>query len=200
MIYLIRHGQTAMNIARRLQGRRDEPLNDTGREQARAAAAHLRAQGVVFDRVISSPLCRAYETAQLLSFGSVPIETDERLMELDCGPYEGMDLRAPSREVGEFFKDFTHAPTPAGMEPLDHVVERAGAFLRDLKGLVSPEETVLITTHAIALKGLLQNLDPRPDGAWWNYPVHNCGGYVFALQDRAYTRPEELDYTREAET
>lgn len=198
MIYLIRHGQTAMNIARRLQGRRDEPLNDTGREQARAAAEWLRARGVAFDRVITSPLCRAYETAQILSGGGVPIETDERLMELDCGPYEGMDLLSPTPEIAEFFKDFNHAPTPAGMEPLDHVVERTGAFLRDLKGLVSPEETVLITTHAIALKGLLQNLDPRPDGEWWNYPIHNCGGCVFALTGGDYTRPEELDYSREA--
>lgn len=197
MIYIIRHGQTAMNIARRLQGRRDEPLNDTGREQARAAAARLRAHGVTFDRVISSPLCRAYETAQILSGRAVPIETDERLMEIDCGPYEGMDLGAPTPEIAEFFQNPYLAPTPAGMEPLAQVVERTGAFLRDLKALVFPEETVLIATHAIALKGVLQNLDPKPNGEWWSYPVHNCGGYAFALADGAYSLPEELRYEEE---
>ena len=198
MIYLIRHGQTALNVARVLQGWRDEPLNDVGREQARQAAARFRAAGVRFDRVFASPLQRAYETAQILTENRLPIRTDERLMEIDCGPYEGMDLHDPSPAVGAFFRDPSHAPTPEGMEPLSHVVARLGAFLYDLKSEIRPEETVLIATHAIALKGALENLLPRPDGGWWNYPVHNCGGYVFALENGTYTLPEELDYTEGA--
>ena len=118
MIYLIRHGQTALNVARVLQGRRDEPLNDVGREQARQAAARFRAAGVRFDRVFASPLQRAYETAQILTENRLPIRTDERLMEIDCGPYEGMDLGAPTPEIAEFFQNPYLAPTPAGMEPL----------------------------------------------------------------------------------
>ena len=79
------------------------------------------------------------------------------------------------------------------MEPLRHVTERLGEFLRDLSAEVSPEETVLVATHAIALKGALENLDPMPDGGWWNYPVHNCCGYAFALENGAYTKPEEIN-------
>ncbi len=199
MIYLIRHGQTAMNIARRLQGRRDEPLNEAGREQARAAAEWFRSHGVQFDRAISSPLSRARETARILTGDALPIRTDERLMEIDCGPWEGADLRDPAPALGEFFRNpFLH-PVPEGMETLDHVVERLGGFLRSLRDEIRPEETVLIATHAVALKGMLQNLCPKPNGEWWNYPVHNCGGFVFALENGGFTEPSELDYTREAE-
>ena len=196
MIYLVRHGQTAMNIARRLQGRRDEPLNDAGREQARAAAVRFRARGVRFDRAFSSPLCRAFETARLLVGDELPIETDERLMEIDCGPWEGADLRSPSPVLGDFFRDPAHAPAPEGMEPLSRVVGRLGDFLADLKTRISPEETVLITTHAIALKGALENLAPRP-GGWWNWPVHNCGGFVFSLRGGGYTLPTEIIFSEE---
>ena len=184
MIYMIRHGQTALNVARVLQGRRDEPLNDTGREQARTAAAWFRASGISFDRVISSPLCRALETAQILS-GGAAVETDARLMEIDCGPWEGAELRDPPPALGAFFRDLAHVPPPEGMESLESVVARTGAFLRELAERIGPAETVLIATHAIALKGVLENLAPKPDGGWWGWPVHNCCGYVFALKDGA---------------
>ena len=176
MIWLIRHGQTNMNIARRLQGRRDEPLNETGREQAEKAAEWFRSRGIRFDRVISSPLQRAADTARILAGEDAPFRTDDRLMEIDCGPW-----------------DLFHNPAPEGMETLSHVEARLGAFLSDLKGEIGPEETVLVSTHAIALKGALENLDPRPDGGWWNYPVHNCCGYVFSLINGAYTKPAEYD-------
>ena len=193
MIYMIRHGQTDMNIQRRLQGRMDTPLNDAGRAQAETAAEWLRSRGVRFDRVISSPLRRAVDTARILAGEDVPLRTDERLMEIDCGPWEGADLRDPAPELGAFFSNIFLHPEPEGMEPLRHVTERLGEFLRDLSAEVSPEETVLIATHAIALKGALENLDPMPDGGWWNYPVHNCCGYAFALENGAYTKPEEIN-------
>ncbi len=193
MIWLIRHGQTNMNIARRLQGRRDEPLNETGREQAEKAAEWFRSRGIRFDRVISSPLQRAAATARILAGEDAPFRTDDRLMEIDCGPWEGADLRDPAPELGLFFSDLFHNPAPEGMETLSHVKARLGAFLSDLKGEIGPEETVLVSTHAIALKGALENLDPRPDGGWWNYPVHNCCGYVFSLINGAYTKPAEYD-------
>ena len=193
MIWLIRHGQTNMNIARRLQGRRDEPLNDTGRAQAQKAAEWFRRRDIRFDRVISSPLRRAAETAGIVAGDAVPFRTDDRLMELDCGPWEGADLRDPAPELGLFFSNpFLH-PEPEGMEPLSHVEERLSAFLSDLKEEILPGENVLISTHAVALKGALQHLDPLPDGGWWANPVHNCCGYVFSLENGAYTKPEAYD-------
>lgn len=58
-LYLLRHGQTEFNVKKLVQGRCDSPLTDLGRQQARAAAAWLKAHSVVPDKVVSSPLGRA---------------------------------------------------------------------------------------------------------------------------------------------
>ena len=134
MIFIIRHGQTELNSRMLLQGRSDHPLNETGRQQASEAGRLLRREGIVFARVYSSPLIRAVQTAELVAPGA-EIITDERLLEMDYGPYEGTDLTHPPEEVLTFFRDFIHNPAPEGMEPLAHVVERAADFMKDLEGM-----------------------------------------------------------------
>ena len=125
MIYVIRHGQTALNSAHALQGRSDAPLNETGEEQAREAARQLAARGIVFRHVFSSPLQRAVQTAELVAPG-VPVQCDERLIEMDYGPYEGIDLKSPPPEIITFFSDFVHNLAPEGMEQLADVVAQGG--------------------------------------------------------------------------
>jgi len=123
MIYLIRHGQTAQNHAQLLQGRSDFPLNDTGLAQAAELGCWFREQGIRFDAVYSSPLCRAVETARQIVGPAFPIALDARLIEMDYGPYEGAGLRELPPEVLRFFQDFVHNPAPAGMEQLSSVVD-----------------------------------------------------------------------------
>lgn len=66
-LYLLRHGQTEFNVKKLVQGRCDSPLTDLGRQQAGMAAAWLKAHNVVPDKVVSSPLGRAIDTAQLVA-------------------------------------------------------------------------------------------------------------------------------------
>lgn len=63
-LYLLRHGQTEFNVKKLVQGRCDSPLTDLGRQQAQAAAAWLKAHGVVPDKMVSSPLGRAMDTGE----------------------------------------------------------------------------------------------------------------------------------------
>lgn len=95
MIYVIRHGQTQLNSAHALQGRSNQPLNEVGEEQAHKAGLCLAGLGITFSHAFSSPLTRAVQTARLVAPG-VPVVTDERLIEMDYGPYEGADLRSPA--------------------------------------------------------------------------------------------------------
>ena len=83
MLFLVRHGRTAINVGNKLQGRIDHPLDEVGRQQAIEIASVL----TNVDRVISSPLIRAKQTAD--AFG-LPIEIDQRFIELDYGDFDGM--------------------------------------------------------------------------------------------------------------
>lgn len=190
-IYIIRHGQTDLNKKHILQGRVDEPLNDDGILQAKAAAALLDSLDVSIDQVWSSPLGRAQDTALLITGEDVPLRTDDRLLEMDYGPYEGLDLASPPEEIITFFSDFAHQPAPEGMELLSDVVQRLGGFLEELRE-DPPEGNVLLSTHAIAMKGALEYLTPESGGSYWGKYIKNCDIYVTTLEDGEFTVPEQL--------
>lgn len=186
MIYIIRHGQTEMNNRQVLQGRSDLPLNESGAAQARAAAERL--QAVRFERVYSSPLTRAVQTAKLVAPSVEPI-LDDRLIEMDYGPYEGIDLHHLPPEIITFFSDFVHNPAPEGMEQLSSVVQRAASFLEEIRQL---EGDILISAHAISMKGLLEVLTPGSNGAYWSKYIGNCAVYAASNQNGRIGIPEEL--------
>ena len=189
MMYVVRHGQTNMNNRQALQGRSDFPLNETGIAQARELAAWLAERGITFDHVFSSPLVRAVQTAELVAPG-IEVMTDERLIEMDDGPYEGCDLTSPPPEVIEFFSDFVHNPAPAGMEQLSSVVNRTGEFVESIKGLSG---NILVSTHAIAMKGILEYLTPTSQGSYWSKYIGNCAAYAIESLDGALGVPYEYD-------
>ena len=176
MIYIIRHGQTEKNRANVLQGRSDIPLNDSGRQQAEEVRNRLIKAGIHFDLVYTSPLIRAVQTAAIIAEG-IPQLKDDRLIEMDYGPYEGMDLADPAPEVLEFFRDFVHNPAPNGMEPLQAIVFRLGSFLEEIREEAA-EKNILISTHAIAMKGALEYLTPDSGGSYWSKFIGNCAVYT----------------------
>ena len=159
MIYIIRHGKTERNQANVLQGRSDYPLNDEGIRQAEAAADRLR--NIRFDHVFSSPLTRAVQTAKIVVPDLEPV-IDERLIEMDYGPYEGTDLNRLPPEILFFFRESS-------------VTERAGSFLDRIRLL---QGNILISTHAIAMKGLLETLTPESNGSFWSQFIGNCAIYT----------------------
>ena len=191
MIYLLRHGQTAQNKARRLQGRSEHPLDETGEEQARAVGRWFEAHGIRIAAVYASPLQRAIRTAELAAGPAARVRVDGRLIEMDYGPYEGMNLMSPAPEVLAFFQDFTHNPAPQGMEPLEAVVARLGAFLEERREEAERQD-ILVSTHAIAMKGALEYLTPRSRGSYWSKYIGNCAVYRAECADGSYGVPVEL--------
>jgi broad specificity phosphatase PhoE len=125
VLILVRHGRTGFNAAGRLVGRLDPPLDEVGLIQAAAIGEALK--GV--DRIISSPLQRARETAEYI--GS-PVEVDERWIEVDYGAYDGVELGAPATtELWERWRVDT-AFVPPGGESLVQMGERVAEAMQEL--------------------------------------------------------------------
>jgi broad specificity phosphatase PhoE len=133
-VVLTRHGLTDRSEPEQHLGQHiDISLSDAGRRQAEALARRLG--GVRFDRVISSPLFRAQETAEILARGQVAVETDPRLKEMDYGAWEGLTYEQIEERDGAARREWELAPDrlpcPGG-ESGNDVAERVRAFLVDL--------------------------------------------------------------------
>ena len=176
-----------MNAKMLMQGRSDHPLNEAGFAQAQEAAERFAGMGVKIDKVYTSPLLRARQTAEKIA-PDAEISVDERLIEMDYGPYEGMDLRNPAPEVISFFMDFVNVPAPEGMEPLPAIVKRLGEFLEEIVR-EAESKNVLISTHAIAMKGALEYLTPDSHGSYWSTYIGNCEVYVAEADNGDFSVP-----------
>jgi broad specificity phosphatase PhoE len=143
MIVVCRHGRTAHNAAARLLGRLDVPLDEVGAEQARAVAATV---GPV-DRVVSSPLLRARQTAD--AFG-VPVEVDERWIELDYGGLDGTPLADVPPDVWAAWRRDPGFRPPGG-ETLAELGTRVRHALDDLVEEAA-DSTVVVVTHVSPIK------------------------------------------------
>ncbi len=108
-LYLIRHGQTDWAKSGQHTGRTDIPLNETGKEQARALRPKLAE--ISFAQVLTSPLVRAKETADLAGIGANAVVVDD-LAEVDYGSYEGITTADIRKQVPDWTV-WTH-PCPGG--------------------------------------------------------------------------------------
>jgi broad specificity phosphatase PhoE len=153
-LLLIRHGETAWNAERRFTTRSDVPLSDVGLEQARAAAAALAATEI--DRVYSSPLQRARVTAETIAAHQPhrpAVIADDRLTEIDAGPFEGMtvDQLRSGPMADDYARWHTNADPafPEGSETFDAALARAGAFLDEHAGETG---TTLVVSHGSLIR------------------------------------------------
>ncbi len=170
-VVLTRHGLTDRSEPEQHLGQHiDISLSDAGRRQAEALGRRL--SGVRFDRVISSPLFRAQETAEVIAAARARVETDPRLKEMDYGAWEGLtyaridERGAAARREWELAPDRIACP---GGESGNDVALRVRSFLGDLlaehkawharasfrvatsdraRGDAPPERPVLVVAHS----------------------------------------------------
>jgi broad specificity phosphatase PhoE len=151
VLVLIRHGQATANAEGRLLGRSDDALTDRGREQIAAVASDL---GPV-SRLTASPLRRAVDSAAGLRLG-LPVEVDDRWIELDYGTFE----RRPVGDVpAELWSAWRGDPDfrPEGGESLSSVGRRVRSACEDLfaapgRGARSAEGDVVVVSHVSPIK------------------------------------------------
>jgi broad specificity phosphatase PhoE len=155
-IFLIRHGTTEWNREEIFRGRADCALNDTGRAEARAVAAYL--QGVEIEKIYSSPLSRADETAKAIAAKrGLQVISDPAFIDLDFGEWQGLPLKEVREKYPDLYRAWRERPqdvTFPGGENLAQVRVRAWeGLLRVVKG--NPEKTALIVSHRVITKVLI---------------------------------------------
>lgn len=165
MIYLVRHGQTAFNAERRLQGHVDSPLTELGVRQARAVADLLADMvgGEPGWRIVSSPLGRARATAEIIAerLGLAEIAEDRRLIELSWGAWDGRLRSELEAEYPEAFGRTGWAFDAATGESYEAVEARLADWLASLPP--EPERRIIAVSHGVSgrvLRGVYGKL-PR---------------------------------------
>ncbi len=142
-LILVRHGQTTLNAEGRLQGLLDSPLTALGRRQATSIATAVGRPA----RVISSPLARCLETAE--TFG-LPVEVDERWVEIDYGDLDGAALTEVPPEVWTRWRS-DPGFVPAGGESMVDVKRRVHRACEELVGVADTHDVVVVS-HVSPIK------------------------------------------------
>jgi alpha-ribazole phosphatase len=195
-IYLLRHGETAYNAEKRYQGTRDIPLSDAGR--AKLARADFSPR-----QVVTSPLCRAVETARVL-FPDAALKVEHDLREMCFGVFEGKTYR--EMEGDPDFLACVGADRsgrcPGGESRGEFSLRTCAAFERLMEQALSAgEELLVIMAHGDTQMALMERyaLPHRPYDDWCGA---NGGGYVLETDKtrwdaRTMTLVETVQYTKQ---
>ena len=188
MIYVVRHGQTDWNLEGRFQGRIDIPLNEKGKNQAKKTKEKL--EGIEFDKVFSSPLKRALETAQIIT--NEPIEIDNRIIERCNGQLEGK-LKTECENMVDFTDENEQK---LGIESLPDFRGRITDFFDELEKKYAGKN-VLVVTHAGVSIYVRCYFEGEPkDGNYNNYKLKNCEVLEYDNNTRKKDKAMEEDFER----
>lgn len=173
-IYLVRHGQTNYNLKRLVQGRIDEPLNKTGIKQAKQTGQLIKQLNFKFDKIVSSPLSRAFETAHLIAKKNNykdNIILDNLLVERDFGEYELTEIKESFPIVmQEGFNE-------NGFEDTETLKKRIKSAISNLY-LNHSDQTLILTVHAHVIRTIYVLMDENKY-TYTNFYLGNCSIHVF---------------------
>jgi broad specificity phosphatase PhoE len=203
LITLLRHGESVANAGGIHQGQADFELSEIGLAQARALAARWQRETVTFDRIISSPLLRARQTAEILAAAQhLPVEFDSNWMERDIGLLSGLS----AEEAAQRF------PRPAFMHPYQalggdgesrwEAYLRAGRAVQDL--LRRPPGSYLVVSHGAILNMVLYamlGIIPQANFQGARFRFHNTSFAILQYDPGNHTwileRFNDLDHLDE---
>lgn len=163
-LYLVRHGETDWNIASRIQGQTDTPLNEKGRQQAEEFAEAIESQGYQIDCIYTSIKERAWETAAIIG-GKLGIEPKVKkgLEEICMGKWEGYTWKQVRELFGgeyQIWHENRRYQAPPGGESYQQLLDRLLPALIEIRE--SEKGNILIVTHSAVIMTLLSYLYETP--------------------------------------
>jgi probable phosphoglycerate mutase len=175
-LLFVRHGVTTFTIEKRFSGSGDPPLIEAGRAQARLTGARLAARGGI-DRVVSSPLSRARETAQLIARAlGLDVEIDDDLREVDFGAWEGLTYPVVAERWPRELKLWQGDPSisPPDGESYEALRHRVTAAQQRLVNR-HRGATICVVTHSRPIAMFTATLLDAPLAALYRLQVDNAG-------------------------
>lgn len=187
ILYIMRHGETAWNKARRMQGQTDIPLTEEGLEMARKSGVGMK--DLPIDLCISSPLSRAKQTAEcVIGDRSIPLITDKRIQEISFGEWEGQCVLTENTitpgYLDVFYTDPILCGRPPGGEIFRDVLDRTENFLKELSDNPDyADKHILISSHGAAGRCLLAHFFDDPENIWRGCIPPNCAVSTVEVTD-----------------
>ena len=158
-LYVVRHGETIWNVEKKVQGITDIPLTEKGKKDAEELQELISTLNI--DVVISSPLIRARETAEILIDSKLPINTDDRIKERDWGMNEG----ALISEVDRWdCWDVILNTKVQNIECIQDFMDRVSNFIEEIK-IKHENKNVLVVTHSAVSRVIHYLLGTIPEDA-----------------------------------
>ncbi len=166
-LFVVRHGKTTWNEQNRVCGRTDVELTEKGIEQAEKLAKEANQQSL--DIIISSPLKRARETAEIVAKECrIPVVVEERLIEQDYGIYEGVDRKDEAFLANK--RNFAYK-YPGG-ESMIQVAYRVYGLLDEIKEKYA-DKNVLLVCHGGVCRIINTYFKDMTNDEFFNYNLEN---------------------------
>jgi len=175
-----RHGRTEWNVAGRVQGQTDTPLDDVGREQAESAALRLAALQPY--RILCSDLQRARHTAEALGrVAGVEVEPDERFREMNFGAREGLTWHESFEQFPDGMRAWIQGDETQIPDSETHAQagERFAVALHDALGSLPDDETLVVVAHGAVIRTGVCSFLGFPESTWRTFgALSNCSWSV----------------------
>ncbi len=176
-LYFVRHGESRWNVENKICGATDIPLTELGHQQAIETGKHILDLNIAFDVILTSPLCRASETARHISeITHVPMRVEPRLIEQNFGKYESTPRNGEEfRLAKEHFLDRYD-----GGESMMQLGQRIYNLLDDIKN--DPEKkTCLLVAHNGIARVIKSYFVTMSNSEYAQFGVKNCEVLTFEL-------------------
>lgn len=175
-LYIVRHGQTDINIENRINGLNESELNQKGIEQAEDARNEM--ENIDYDLMICSPLIRTKQTAELINAKNKEIIFDRRIVERDAGEFteKSIDLIDP-----DDWWNLNHKEDYHDAEKIEDMIKRVYEFLDEIKE-THKDRNIILVTHGGTSKIIQSYFCGMPeDGNFEKYKHENCEVKKFIL-------------------
>jgi broad specificity phosphatase PhoE len=195
-IIVVRHGQTEWNKKDIFRGRKDIPLDESGKKQAMLTAGRIAEMGLSVKAVYASPLHRAVETAQQIAriYGLKVIPKNE-LIEFDCGEWEGHCVEEVKKKYPQIYTDWLNHPEKLvipGAESLEQVTKRVQVAVKSI--LKEAQGDTVIVTHKVINKVVIGCLMGWDQDHFWKLEQDLAAINIIEIQDR-HAVVEMLNHT-----